>query len=87
LSREYKHILEISSRFKKTLNSLSEELKHRIVEKVEELLMRYGGGKSLKGQYRGFKVLRIGKYRLIYSNEEWCKIYLYDVRHREVAYI
>jgi mRNA-degrading endonuclease RelE of RelBE toxin-antitoxin system len=43
-------------------------------------------GKPLKGQYKGFEVIRIGKYRLIYSREP-CKIILHDVRLRETAYI
>jgi len=87
LSNEFKHSSHISRRFKKSFNSLDKEMKQRVIEKVQKLLMRHTSGEPLKGEYKGFKRIRIGKYRLIYSDSELCKIYLYDIRSRETAYI
>jgi addiction module RelE/StbE family toxin len=87
LSNEFKHVLHISKRFKKSFESLDKEMKHRTVEKLEELLKGYISGEPLRGEYKGFKRIRIGKYRLIYSNSEPCKMYLYDIRPRETAYM
>jgi mRNA-degrading endonuclease RelE of RelBE toxin-antitoxin system len=50
-------------------------MKQRTIEKLEELLKGQISGEPLKGEYKGFKRIRIGKYRLIYS------------RPRETAYI
>jgi mRNA-degrading endonuclease RelE of RelBE toxin-antitoxin system len=87
LSSEYKHISEPSNRFKKSFKSLDKEMKQRTIEKLEELLKGQISGEPLKGEYKGFKRIRIGKHRLIYSDAEPCKIYLYDIRPRETAYI
>jgi addiction module RelE/StbE family toxin len=86
LTKDYKHIAEITNRFKKAIKTLDEDLKKRISEKIEELLNSKIIGKPLKGKYKGFEVIRIGKYRLIYSKEP-CIIILHDVSHRETAYI
>jgi len=75
LSSEYKHISEISKHFKKSFESLDKEMKQRTIEKLEEFLKGQISGDPLKGEYKGFKRIRIGKYRLIYS------------RPRETAYI
>jgi addiction module RelE/StbE family toxin len=86
LTKDYKHIAEITNRFKRAIKTLDEVFKRRISEKIEELLNSKIIGKPLKGKYKGFEVIRIGKYRLIYSKEP-CIIILYDVSHRETAYI
>jgi mRNA-degrading endonuclease RelE of RelBE toxin-antitoxin system len=62
-------------------------MKERTIEKLNELLEGRISGKPLKREYKGFKRIRIGKYRLIYSDSEPCKIYLYDIKPRETAYI
>jgi addiction module RelE/StbE family toxin len=86
LTNNYKHIAEITTHFKKAIKTLDQDLKKRISEKIEELLNGKIVGKPLKGRYKGIEVVRIGKYRLIYSREP-CKIILHDVRLRETAYI
>ena len=75
MSSEYKHISEISKHFKKSFESLDKEMEQRTIEKLEEFLKGRISGDPLKGEYKGFKRIRIGKYRLIYS------------RPRETAYI
>jgi len=87
LNNKFKHELQISKRFKKSFESLDKEMKERAVEKLKELLEEHISGKPLKGEFKGFKRIRIGKYRLIYSDAEPCKIYLYDIKLRETAYI
>jgi len=86
LNNDYKHLAEITTHFKKAIKTLDKDLKKRISEKIEELLNGKLVGKPLKGQYKGFEVIRIGKYRLIYSKEP-CKIIFHDISHRETAYI
>jgi len=87
LSSGYKHVAEVTKHFEKAFKSLDRELRERVLNTIEDLLMGTISGKPLKGPYREFKRVRIGKYRLIYSDREHCKIYLYDLRHRESAYI
>jgi mRNA-degrading endonuclease RelE of RelBE toxin-antitoxin system len=45
-------------------------MKQRTIEKLEELLKGQISGKPLKGGYKGFKRIRIGKHRLIYNDSE-----------------
>jgi len=80
-------MLEVTSHFNKSVKHLNESVKKQLKKKVEKLLNGQHGGKSLKEPYREFKAVRIGKYRLIYSDKEPCKIVLHDIRHRETAYI
>jgi mRNA-degrading endonuclease RelE of RelBE toxin-antitoxin system len=83
---EFKHKVEIPKRFMRPLKPLSEEMKQRVMEKIQELAMGHITGKPLVGKYKNLKRIRIGKYRLIYG-EKPCVIYLYDIKPRETAYI
>lgn len=87
MSDSYKHMLEVASRFNKSVKRLNEGVKRQLKKMIEELLNGQHSGKSLKGPYREFKVVRIGKYRLIYSDKEPCKIVLHDIKHQEITYI
>lgn len=87
MTDSYKHVAEITSRFKKSIKTLDKGVKEQLFIRIEELLNGQLSGKSLKGPYRELKAIRAGKYRLIYSDKELCKIVLYDVRHRETAYM
>ena len=87
MSNKFKHELRISRRFKKSFESLDKEMKKRVEEKLKELLEGHISGKPLKGEYKDFKRIRIGRYRLIYRDSEPCKIHLYDIKPRETAYI
>jgi mRNA-degrading endonuclease RelE of RelBE toxin-antitoxin system len=73
--------------FERALRSLNRELRERVLNVVDELQKGAITGKPLKGPYREFKSVRIGKFRLIYSDKVHCVIDLYDIRHRESAYI
>jgi mRNA-degrading endonuclease RelE of RelBE toxin-antitoxin system len=73
--------------FDKALRSLDRDLRERVLSVVNELQKGTISGKPLKGPYREFKSVRIGKYRLIYIDKVHCIIDLYDIRHRESAYI
>jgi mRNA-degrading endonuclease RelE of RelBE toxin-antitoxin system len=77
----------VRRRFDKVLRSLDRDLKERVLNVVDELQKGTISGKPLKGPYREFKSVRIEKYRLIYSDKVHCGIDLYDIRHRESAYI
>jgi len=83
---EFKHKVEIPKRFMRSFKPLSEEMKQRVMEKIQELAMGHITGKSLVGKYKNLKRIRLGKYRLIYG-EKPCVIYLYDIKPRETAYI
>jgi len=86
LSSGYKHAGEPTKRFKRALKALSTEIKGQLYERIDELLKGHVIGKPLKGPYEGFKVIRVGKFRLIYSNEKPCVVLLYDVGLRESIY-
>jgi mRNA-degrading endonuclease RelE of RelBE toxin-antitoxin system len=86
LSSGYKHVGEFTRRFKKALKALSSETKERLHEKIDELLKGHIVGKSLKGPYKEFKVIRVGKFRLVYNDKEPCVILFYDVGPRESIY-
>ena len=87
MSSEYKHTVNVRRHFDKALRSLDRDLRERVLSVVNELQKGTISGKPLKGPYREFKSVRIGKYRLIYSDKVHCIIDLYDIRHRESAYI
>jgi addiction module RelE/StbE family toxin len=83
---EFEHKVYVTNRFKRSFKSLSEDVQQRVMEKVQELSMKRITGKPLKGKFKDFKRIRVGKYRLIYSDKEPCRIYLYDIKLRETAY-
>jgi mRNA-degrading endonuclease RelE of RelBE toxin-antitoxin system len=87
LSSEYKHTVNVRRRFDNALRSLDRDLRERVLSVVDELQKGTISGKPLKGPYRELRSVRIGKYRLIYSDRVHCVIDLYDIRHRESAYI
>jgi len=87
LSSEYKRAVNVRRRFDKAVRSLDRDLRERVLNIVDELQKGTISGKPLKGPYREFKSVGIGKYRLIYSDKVHCVIDLYDIRHRETAYI
>jgi mRNA-degrading endonuclease RelE of RelBE toxin-antitoxin system len=87
LSSEYKHTVNVRRYFDRALRSLDRDLRERVLNVVDELQKGTISGKPLKGPYREFKSVRIGKYRLIYSDKVHCVIDLHDIRHRESAYI
>ncbi len=82
---EFKHKVEIPKRFTRSFKPLSEEMKQRVMEKIQELAMSHIR-KPLVGKYKNLKRIRIGKYRLIYGKKP-CVIYLYDIKPRKTAYI
>jgi addiction module RelE/StbE family toxin len=57
----------------------------RVSEKIDQILKGHIG-EPLKGKFRDYKKVRIGKYRLIYSDKEKCKIVLVKLSHRETVY-
>jgi mRNA-degrading endonuclease RelE of RelBE toxin-antitoxin system len=85
-SNEFKHKAEIPKRFTRSFKPLSEEMKQRVMKKIQELAMGHITGKPLVGKYKNHKRIKIGKYRLIHG-EKPCVIYLYDIKPRETAYI
>ena len=87
MSSEYKHTVNVRRRFDKALRSLDRDLRERVLSVVDGLQKGTISGKPLKGPYREFRCVRIGKYRLIYSDKVHCVIDLYNIRRRESAYI
>jgi mRNA-degrading endonuclease RelE of RelBE toxin-antitoxin system len=86
LTEEYKHTAEIRGLFLREVKKLDIKTKERVYGKIDELLKGFDIGKTLKGPLRECKSVRIGKYRLIYSNREKCKVVLLTINPRESVY-
>jgi mRNA-degrading endonuclease RelE of RelBE toxin-antitoxin system len=87
LSSSHKHVGKFTNHFRKAIKTLDINVRNQLYEKIDDMLKGMIIGKSLKGPYKEFKAIRIGRYRLIYSDKEPCIILFYDIRHRESAYI
>ena len=77
MSEKYRHVAEFRRSFEKDVEKLDREMGDRVFEKIDQLLKGSHIGEPLKGKFRDYKKVRIGKYRLIYSDKEKCKI-VYD---------
>jgi addiction module RelE/StbE family toxin len=86
LSEKYVHVAEFRRSFEKEVEKLDKEIRDRVFEKISQLLKGSHIGEPLKGELRYYKKVRIGKYRLIYSDKEKCKIVLVKFSHRETVY-
>ncbi len=53
---------------------------------MKRLLNNEIQGEYLRGPYKGLKKVRVGKYRIIFSDHEPCRVIFHDVRPRESAY-
>ena len=82
---KYRHVAEFRRSFEKDVEKLDREMRNRVFEKIDQLLKGSRIGEPLKRK-RDYKKVRIGKYRLIYSDEEKCKIVLVKFSHRETVY-
>jgi mRNA-degrading endonuclease RelE of RelBE toxin-antitoxin system len=69
------------------VRALSVEVRRQLYERMDELLKGLVTGEPLRGPYKRFKKIRIGKFRLIYSDAKPCIISFYKLRHRESAYV
>ncbi len=83
---ELKHELSWTGEFERDTKHLDENIKKRLEEKLVEIANSPHIGKPLRGPLKGKYSVRIGKYRLIYSIPEYCKVVAERFRHREVAY-
>jgi mRNA-degrading endonuclease RelE of RelBE toxin-antitoxin system len=86
LSEQFKHEALVENRFKKSFRNIDSEHQELIFEKMKQLLNNEIQGEYLRGPYKGLKKVRVGKYRIIFSDHEPCKVIFYDVRPRESAY-
>jgi len=86
LNSKYKHVINLTRRFKHSLKILSKENQERVLSKVNELGLGIDEGKILRGEYKGIRSLRVGKYRVIYEKPKHCTIILLDIGNRETIY-
>jgi mRNA-degrading endonuclease RelE of RelBE toxin-antitoxin system len=88
LSEKYRHVAEFRHSFEKDVEKQDREMRDRVSEKIkiDQILKDYHIGELLKGKFRDYKKVKIGKYRLIYSDKEKCKIVLVKFSHRETVY-
>jgi len=86
LNSEYKHVINLTRRFERSLKILSRENQERVLNKINELGLGIDEGKILRGEYKGMRSLRVGKYRVIYEKPKYCTIVLLDVGNRETIY-
>jgi mRNA interferase RelE/StbE len=77
------------ARFSKTFlrkeKKLSSDVKQRVIEVIEEVLINPYAGVSLAGPLKGLWRVRVGKYRIIYEIDEKEKIVIFhdvDLRKR-----
>jgi mRNA-degrading endonuclease RelE of RelBE toxin-antitoxin system len=59
-----------------------------IMNEIESYAVKPGGVfdiKLLKGRHGNFKRLRVGNYRVIFSDEENAML-IYEIKHRQEAY-
>ena len=71
----------------KELRRLSKPDRDRIRSRISELAESPLQGASLKGEFRGLRRLRVGKYRVIYEvQHDVLLILVIRIRHRRSAY-
>ena len=56
--------------FLKQEKKLNAEVKERVIGAVEEILSDPYSGVDLKGNLRGYRDKRVGKYRIVYKIDE-----------------
>lgn len=79
--------IEWDSRALKELRKLPEESVIRILNAVTELAEKPLSGQPLKGAFQGFRKLRVGEFRVIYSLlKDVSVIQILRVAHRREAY-
>jgi len=81
-------MIELSKRFEKAFRKLDPQYREEILKKIDELGMGLRRGKPLKGGYKHYRTVRVarGKYRLFYTEPQYCIIVLEDIRPRDSAY-
>ncbi|MCD6455436.1 MAG: type II toxin-antitoxin system mRNA interferase toxin, RelE/StbE family [Methanophagales archaeon] len=73
--------------FLKQEKKLNAEVKGRVIEAVEEILSDPYSGVDLKGNLRGYRDKRVGKYRIVYKIDESEKrVIFFDVDLRKRVY-
>jgi len=78
--------IELSEKFKSQLRKVKDEKLRDSVEKtLKDLLEDPNIGKPLRYSFKGFRVMRIGKYRLIYAIEG-DEVKVYAIKHRKKVY-
>ena len=78
--------IELSEKFKSQLTKLkAEEIRERVEDVLKEILSNPNTGKPLRYTLKGFRAIRIGKYRLIYAIEGDA-VKVYAIEHRKKVY-
>jgi len=73
--------------FQKQEKKLNAEVKEGVIEAVEEILSDPYSGVDLKGNLRGYRDKRVGKYRIVYKIDESEKrVIFFDVDLRKRVY-
>ncbi len=73
--------------FLKQEKKLNAEVKERVIGAVEEILSDPYSGVDLKGNLRGYRDKRVGKYRIVYKIDESEKrVIFFDVDLRKRVY-
>ena len=78
--------IELSEKFRSQLRELKDEkLRDGIEKALKDLLEDPTIGKPLRYSFKGFRAVRIGKYRLIYAIDgDGVKVYA--IKHRKKVY-
>jgi len=77
--------IELSEKFKSQLRKLKNEKLSSVEKTLKDLLEDSNIGKPLKYSFKGFRAVRIGKYRLIYAIEGDA-VKVYAIKHRKKVY-
>ena len=77
--------LIFSPKFKRTFKKLDFETREKIIKHLKQIEQNPEIGKPLRYSLKGFRSIRIGKYRLVYSVEEDV-VKVYSFEHRKGIY-
>ena len=79
--------VRIERRAERELRRTDQATLLRIIAAIDALVGDPYAGPALRGQWRGFRRIRVGDYRIVYRvNVEQSQIEVLHVRHRREAY-
>ncbi|MHC1566641.1 MAG: type II toxin-antitoxin system RelE family toxin [Methanosarcinales archaeon] len=78
--------IELSEKFKNQIKKIKDEtVRDRVRKELKNLLKDPDTGKPLRYSFKGFRSIRIGKYRLLYAIDgDVIRVYAFE--HRKDVY-
>lgn len=82
----FKHELKITRKVIKSMKNIDKQIREEISTRLKELANGMNYGVVLKGPWKGYKRIRVRKYRVIYRIPQKCIIEVVYVGHGETVY-